>query len=558
MITGIIYLFSHRSTNLKHHERLSIITERFTSSIKTRMSRYENGLVQLRAHFLTSPNVTRESFQRYVESLTVLDRYPGIQGIGYTVRIPSSQLLSYERKVKKEGFADFKVWPQHPRAEYFSIHYIEPFDWRNKRAFGYDMFTDNIRRQAMIQARDSGKPSVTSLVKLVQETKQAPQPGLLLYVPVYRGVLLPATIAERRESLVGFVYAPFRAKDLFKAILELDPSLVTDIHAEIYDGQPTHENLYFDNDEMLPEPGKKLEPGFVSELIDVQGKTWTIRAQLRLNRSLIIEKATPPFIGLLFALLSFLIFWIVFSSRKHNQLLRGHASALEAAVKTRDEFMSLASHELQTPLTSLLIKTQLMQRRVSKGEVELEKVSDYVNFTRGQIQRLSKLVDNLLDVSRISSGKFKLQKETFDFGMMVKDVIDRILPIFQKEGTPAPQVEIGEELIGEWDLMRIEQVITNLLTNAIRYGEGKPISITVKKNHHELLLAIRDNGRGIAPANLEKIFERFERLVHQNEISGLGLGLYLSRKIVEAHAGRIWAESVPGQGSTFFIQLPLK
>lgn len=522
------------------------------------MSRYENALIQLRAHLITSPQVTRKSYRRYIEGLTLLEKYPGIQGLGYTLKISPSQLTDYERKVQKEGFPSFKVWPANAREEYFSIHFLEPFDWRNQRAFGYDMFSEVIRREAMTNARDSGEPTTTSMVKLVQETNKTPQPGFLMYVPVYNGTKKPETIEQRRQQLIGFVYAAFRSKDLLSSVFQQDPQQVKEVHVQIFDGDPLDTNLYFDNNEIFVGNNKDNDnSSLVLESFEVLGRRWTLRGQLRLKNSLQMEKALSIFLAILLGSFSFLIFWIVYSSRMHHLSGQRKELELEAAVKTRDEFMSLASHELNTPLTSLLLRTQFMERKLAKGKVEELEFTEFTTFCSNQIKRLSKLVENLLDVGRISSGKLKLQKETFNFCHMLKDVIDRTMPIFYQQESAAPHLEICEDIVGEWDLIRIEQVITNLLTNAFRYGQGKKISIFLVKIEEGLLFSIADQGPGIEESNLEKIFDRFERLANPNEISGLGLGLYLCRKIVNAHGGKIWAESQPGMGTTFFMQLPL-
>ena len=144
----MIFSYSYRSTNKKLQALLDNNQDQIISNIRTRMSHYENALIQLRAHLLICENVNRKNFRSYVESLTLLEKYPGIQGLGYTLKISPNNLKQYENQIRQEGFPTFKVWPDFPRKEYFSIHFLEPFNWRNKRAFGYDMFSDATRREA--------------------------------------------------------------------------------------------------------------------------------------------------------------------------------------------------------------------------------------------------------------------------------------------------------------------------------------------------------------------------------------------------------------------------
>ncbi|MBC7396172.1 MAG: PAS domain-containing sensor histidine kinase [Bdellovibrionales bacterium] len=234
--------------------------------------------------------------------------------------------------------------------------------------------------------------------------------------------------------------------------------------------------------------------------------------------------------------------------------------ALANAVRARDDFLSIASHELKTPLTSLKLQTQLLQRDAKKGDKSVytpKRVDRMLAQTEQQVQRLTRLIDDMLDISRIRSGNFSLERVSFDLCELVKETIDRLLPHFIATGYRAPEIETDLHCDGAWDKLRIEQVIINLITNSIRYGSGKPICVKVENKGELIRLSVRDHGIGIAKSDQKKIFNRFERAVDANEVSGLGLGLYIARKIVDAHGGRIWLESKLGLGSTFFVDLPV-
>src|SRR5262249_19777202 len=150
--------------------------------------------------------------------LDLAQEYPGIQGIGLSLRVDPAERRSLEAEMRRQAFADFRIWPEGQRPEYHTIVYLEPLDRRNAAAIGYDMSTEPVRRAAMEQARDSGLPAASSHLTLVQEIDPQKEPGFLIYVPVYRGGRTPATVAERRASLAGFVYSPFRADDFFGAV----------------------------------------------------------------------------------------------------------------------------------------------------------------------------------------------------------------------------------------------------------------------------------------------------------------------------------------------------
>jgi two-component system, OmpR family, sensor kinase len=557
IISGILSYWSYISTSNKHKNKLINVSEQLIDSIKGRLTKHENSLIQLRAHLITSSEVTRDSYKKYVASLMLNERYPGVQGLGYTIKVPKDQLHNYQQSVRKEGFPTFKVWPEDPREEYFSIHFLEPFDWRNQRAFGFDMYSEETRREAMARARDTAAPTMTKMVKLVQETNEAPQPGFLIYVPIYNHDFLPATLAERRSLLRGFAYAPFRANDFFAAIFARDQALMQEVEFEVFDNAPLESNRIFNNNDLLTNGTTKDLAYSQLQSFEVLGQKWFMHIRLRSNSNLYYERLMPYLIAIIGLVLSFLIFWTIYSTRAHYVQMKKSQFDLKQALMGRDEFLSLASHELKTPLTSLSLKSQYLERLMSKEEVDKDVVINFISFVQAQITRLAKLVDDLLDVSRISSGNFKLLKEPFDFCSMVHDVIDRLMPIFKREGITGPNFKSCPEAIGTWDMVRMEQVVTNLLTNAIRYGQGNPIDLELRKEDNKLILSVRDRGIGIAQENLDKIFNRYERLLDKNAISGLGLGLYLSRKIVEAHQGKIWAVSEKGQGTTFFVELPL-
>ena len=173
-----------------------------------------------------------------------------------------------------------------------------------------------------------------------------------------------------------------------------------------------------------------------------------------------------------------------------------------------------------------------------------------------QIKRVTHLIDDMLDVSRISSGKLSMNLERFDLCELVRDLIERNSELFVAADC-ALKVKYCPPIFGNWDRFRIEQVVTNLLTNAMRYGCAKPIEVTVKSSPKGAMVTVKDHGRGIAEENHERIFQRFERAVPGGEISGLGLGLYIVTQILEAHQGSIRLESSLGNGSSFFVELPV-
>lgn len=246
---------------------------------------------------------------------------------------------------------------------------------------------------------------------------------------------------------------------------------------------------------------------------------------------------------------------VALRSRRRQYLVRNLLKKQMEATNIRDEFISIASHELKTPLTSLKLQTQLAKKQLNRESIlTTERINKQLDYTIKQIDRLNKLVDDMLDVSRIGTGKLHLQKSLVSLSDLMKELIERFEPQFESVGsTLISHVEAG--IMGHWDSYKIEQVINNLFSNAIRYSPMKKVEVTLKRNNDKAYMSVKDNGPGIAPQNIERIFERFERA--SDTKSGLGLGLYISRQIVELHQGRIWVESEVGKGTNFIVELPL-
>lgn len=201
--------------------------------VEARLRTYEQALLSARGLFQANEEVTRKGFATFVAGVDIDKHYPGIQGIGFALVVPASELDRHLVQIRGQGFPDYSLRPEGKRAVYSSIIYLEPFKERNLRAFGYDMFAEPVRQEAMRRATDSGGPALSGKVQLVQETDQVIQAGFLLYVPVYQNGRATQTIEDRRRNLIGWVYAPFRMNDFMLGVLgEGEP----DLDLEVFDG----------------------------------------------------------------------------------------------------------------------------------------------------------------------------------------------------------------------------------------------------------------------------------------------------------------------------------
>jgi PAS domain S-box-containing protein len=231
--------------------------------------------------------------------------------------------------------------------------------------------------------------------------------------------------------------------------------------------------------------------------------------------------------------------------------------ALRQAVQARDVFLSIASHELKTPLTPLTLQLQGIERMVEKedGGVQPQRIMEKVGKAGKQVAHLERLVRDLLDVSRLSEDKLTLNIEPLDLTRLVSEAVERLKPEIQRAECQV-SLRANGSVEGAWDPLRLDQVVTNLLSNALKYGRGKPVEVEVRSDGAVATILVRDHGIGISPEDQKRIFGRFERAVSDRNYGGFGLGLWIARQVIEAMGGTITVESRVNAGSTFRVELP--
>nr|WP_181919422.1 CHASE domain-containing protein [Alkalilimnicola ehrlichii] len=243
-----------------------------TTALTDRMSTYKQVLRGGAGLFDTGAEVDLDAWARYVHRQRLRRNFPGIQGVGFAALVPAAQLEEHVLRERQQGRHDYAVWPEGVRTFYGPIVYLEPDDWRNRRAIGYDMFSDPVRREAMVRAADTGDSALSGRVTLVQETDEDIQAGFLLYLPVYAGGGVPDTVEQRRRDLIGWIYSPFRMNDLMQGLLGATRS---EVRLRIYDGLGRSEQtLMFDSH---PERNDRALAGLsrTSALL-IDGHRWTV------------------------------------------------------------------------------------------------------------------------------------------------------------------------------------------------------------------------------------------------------------------------------------------
>lgn len=556
-LTLVGWFLTSRSVDLYNSTRFRRMATKVEADIAFRMETYVNALAQTRNMISVSPYLTRRAFKKYVESLNFQTQYPGVEGIGYVERIRDYDLKSHISQSRSEGIANYQVWPLDKKKFYYAITYLEPLSENNQKLLGYELSSNPILSKAISDAGRSNAPISSGIVKLADQSENHRAEEFLILVPLYRNESQVITPAQRERNLVGFLVSTFRASALFNGIFKSTESDER-VGFMAYVGEAKPENLFYKSHD------RPLHSSYNRNYkIAVAGQTWMLEVYSLPNFQSKSYEWIPWLslcVGILitlliyFSLRSYWKFTVILSKRsaENANLYR----QTQEAVVIRDDFMSIASHELRTPITSLKMQMELVAKKFNQpGEVDKDKILYLVSSAQKQVGRLIGLIDNLLDASRVTAGKLVLNKELVDISGLSFDVVER-LKLLDSRG-PEISTSITPSLSGNFDKLRLEQIMINLLTNAIKYGDGKPVSFTVQDEQGWLSIKVKDNGIGIAPEDLTKVFDRYERIRNQARAQGLGLGLYILKQIVNAHGGEVQVESEVGSGSTFTVTLPL-
>ncbi|MFY0563215.1 CHASE domain-containing protein [Archangium lansingense] len=568
LTTGVCVLLGLAARG-RDEARFENLVQATSDRIQRRLDTYIALLQGTEGLFATQQEVLPEEFSAYVNLFDVPSQYPGIQGIGFTQRFSRNARAQVEQRARTAtGLPGFHVWPEVPGDELHSIVLLEPRDMRNLAAMGYNMYSEPSRREAMARARDTGLPALTGKVTLKQEIRENKQAGFLLYLPVYEGGHVPATLEERREKLEGFVYSPFRADDLLNGIFGAEQQPRVAFH--LYDGLEVDEVRLLHSSHG-PEARASRPMFTTTTTLLVGGRPWTLTfASLPAFDASASGPMVLPFVGL-GVLVSLGFFFMMLAQVRARGEAERSADGLRVALverahveeqlreadRRKDDFLAMLAHELRNPLAPVLTAVQLMERKQQAG-LETEREREVVER---QVHHMRRLVDDLLDVSRVTRGKIQLRRHSLDLVCSVGRAVDAARP-FADSRKHSLNVELPDGPVWtDADPVRLEQVLANLLHNAAKYSEpGGRITLTLAREAREAVVRVTDTGMGIPAEALPHLFEPFMQVARTLDRAqgGLGLGLTLVKQLVEMHGGRVeaWSAGV-GRGSIFTVRLPL-
>jgi signal transduction histidine kinase/CheY-like chemotaxis protein len=528
--------------------------------------RVETAVALLRAGsalMVAKNEVTRSQFVQFVRHLDLQRRFVGVDGLGYAGRYVQADISRLEARMCAEGMRDFRVWPaRSDGGERSVVLYFEPGGDNSARILGFDMASEPVRRAAMEAAAVQGRPVASGKATFVLDPKNPPPPpAFLIFMPVYKGGFPPDVAEERAAALMGFIYSPFRAKDLLGTLLEGQER--SQFVVQVYDGDKvTPSALLYDS-----APGQNVEllARFTAPFrVSIQQRHWVVLLAARPD----FMSTSPALVPALFGIgigLSVLLFQLTRAEGRARDAaeraagdLRASEETVQSASRAKDEFLATLSHELRTPLNAILGWTRMLRT----GQLDPSRVDGALEVIERSARSLAQLVEDLLDVSRVITGNLRLDLRAVAINPAVEHAIDTARPAADAKGVAvswAPDPNAGTIVAAP---ERLQQILWNLLSNAIKFTpSGGRIELTTARRAADVEIVVRDTGLGISPAFLPFVFERFRQADSSSTRShaGVGLGLAIVRHLVELHGGTIEAASEGlGKGAAITVRFPLR
>lgn len=579
-----------------------LVCNEVKSKIITRINLQAQFLHSCSSLFESSQSVTRDEWKQFNKFSSDNVKFIGVQGFGFSTIIKKEQLKEHISNIRKEGFPQYKVFPEGARESYTSIIYLEPFDDRNARAFGFDMFSEPTRRQAMEFARDHNRPTLSGKVILRLETNKDMQAGTLMFVPVYKNAPIN-TIANRRAAIIGWVFGAFRMDDLMKSILGSSYlNDKTNIRLQIYDNDTiAPKALLFDSQKnnLKEDDETKTKTRILPVLFN--DKKWILVFSKPSDNAFFFSTKTLTIaiggmiISLLLAALSYSLLMtknrariiaarlssdllnknheyeqmneslkknykkLISSKEKlnkiNNELQKAKIKA-EESDKLKSAFLANMSHEIRTPMNGIMGFTELLKAE----NISSEEHKNYLEIIEKSGIRLLSIINDIVDISKIEAGQMKVSHSTTNVDHQMQYIYTFFKPEAQEKGIQLilKKSSVDDQTIISTDCEKLYAILINLVKNAIKYTVKGTIEFGYEVKGDYIEFFVKDTGIGISKNRQKAIFERFIQADFNDKMArqGAGLGLSIAKAYVELLGGKIWVESEPDKGSTFYFTLP--
>jgi len=561
------YVSAHEESRLRaeFERNTSELSDKFQDNLASLLATLD----ALRGFQAAVGELTPDQFKVFVGDM--LRAHPELQALEWAPRVDDADRGSFERKAQSLGLSGYRIRAYGPqgspvsasqRPEYFPVLLVEPLQG-NEAAVGLDLGSESARRAALLEALNTGSAAATAGIQLVQD--QAGGSGVLVALPVFRGALDHADVGQRDAHQAGFVVAVVQPGDLARS--SLAPAAAMGLRLRIVDLTPPLANR------VLYEPPKQGQWGAGkvamsrSESFDLAGRHWAIEFQMPADY-LVAHRSWQAWgllaVGLsITGLLGMLLLVLIARSVRVEELVasktrelraaeerfRGYAQELERSNRDLEQFAYVASHDLQAPLRSIVGFCQILLEEF-QGKLG-EDADQYLKFTVSSATHMQSLIRDLLTFSRVGRDS---QFASVDCSALLERTREDLHAVIQESGAT---IDSGPLPVVPGSAVELGQLFLNLIGNAIKFhGERRPcVQLSARREDGHWLFVVRDNGIGIAAEQQERIFQVFQRLHRAEEYEGTGIGLAICRKVVEHHGGRIWVESAPEGGTTFFFTL---
>src|SRR5271157_3720179 len=561
-------------------EELADVAEPRAKALREQILKSMEVLHSIASFHATRPEISREEFRAFVRA--ALTRQPELQALSWDPRVSRKERPAWEARARADGFPNFHftqkeaqntILPASSRNEYYPVFFLETLE-KNELALGFDVFSEKLRRQALENARDTGRATATAPLRLAQE--QASQLGFLVFQPVYRGNC--GTLKQRRDNLAGFAVAVFRICDLVEpSLLELsdrglgvtiedkaDRSWILEIKASVeFCRSRVHARPWWaaavgltitslgaaylwresQRRAEIAEKVKEATIGLSAEIVERR------RAEAELERAkegldLRVRERTAELAT-------------ANSSLQEEVVIRKQAeAAAEAASKAKSEFLANMSHEIRTPMNSILGYSQILQRDAGLSSFQ----RDALATISSSCDHLLHLINNILDLSKMDAGRMELVISDFDLAALAYE----LAAFFQNA---CEEKLIGLRTIGlaehsgayvRGDEGKLRQILINLLGNAVKFTTNGSVTLRISKDEkRRWRFEVEDTGPGISPELRRRIFEPFQQGPEAKGKGGTGLGLAIAQRQVKIMGGSLQVRSAPGQGSVFSFAIDL-
>jgi len=576
LLSSVGAFYTKKHVEIAKQAELLILCNDIKSKIQAKLNTYTQ-LVQNCSSFITaSDTVTRDEFACFIETSKILVQNPEIQQVVFNCIVPKNQLERHVQHIREQGFNEYSIKPAGEREIYTTILYIEPFKGINLRAFGLDTYNEPSKRETMIYARDSNVLAMTSKLSLVQEDTTDVQPGVIIYCPVYKKKMPRTNLEERKSAIIGWISSPFRVIDLmgnFAYHHNADNS--KKISLRIYDGnQISDDALLYDTRNENKQGSDSLSRTIKMPII-FNNRNWTlVFTQFKTRMAVFMENGGIILsVGVIISFLLAALSYAFLNTKNNAKLIAGKLTAnlfiknaeLQKAKEKAEEndhlksaFLQNMSHEIRTPMNAITGFSGLL----NKQKLTEKKRKDYVSVIQNSCKQLLLIVSDILTISSLETNQEKLENQT----ICTNNVIDELHAIFEHQAkdnnlsltTLKPLSDIESVIC--IDKTKLIQILSNLLTNALKFTNQGFINLGYSLKGKELEFYVKDTGIGMKPEIHKEIFKRFRQaeFTINRQYGGTGLGLSISKGFVELLGGKIWVESELGKGSTFYFTIPYK